>query len=454
MGRFGHAKEVSRVLFVVPPFYRLLGSHNNRLLLSLHCLAEVIAERYGVEAKILNLDSESHESYASWPEIYEQSPYFAQRLENHVVWDELRRYLVELKPDIVVVGAGDLILPTVDFGVPAAAKRVGKIVDSALGNAATSYVYGVFPTLNPGEFFDSFGGVIVGEAEVEEVCLRLMRRETGLILGEPTQDLDKVPFLTKERLIVPVGNVNMDYIVSSRGCYCACSYCITPVVCQRHVRLMDVDRFVDEVQFRYNKYDLEAQYFADMNFLVPTWRSRAICQEIMCRRLKLRWWCEARADSVDEEICELFKEAGCSHLKIGVEGNDKVMRALGKTETEEIARRAVRIAKEAGLGVVCYVMLGAPGVSDAEFRRSYEFLKSLEAMHYVVNLTVPHLGTPLYAQVKSVAADDWQHLDARLREFWGLSEETVQMCMELNRHGRKEDSEIRRYGCDSVPAKV
>jgi hypothetical protein len=440
-------KRAEKVLAVIPPFYRLLGSHNNRLLLSLSSLAEVLAV-HDIDVKVLNLDAEPHENYASWPEIYEASAQFDESLLSHRVWDEYAGYLEAFQPDVVIVGAGDLILPTVDFGVPQSVRRVGEVTKRVLGADVTSYAYGVFPTLDPASFLHEFDGVVVSEAEMPMVYIRLLRQETGLILGEftPNERLDEIPFIRHEKLVVPVDPVNMDYIVSARGCPHSCHYCVTPVVCSRKVRTMNVKRFVDEVEFRMTKYGLKAMYFADMNLLQAPHRAMNIFRVLMERNLKLKWWCEARADSVTAELVASAKLAGCSHLKIGVEGDETVMQALGKKETEVIARKAVEMTKAAGLGVVVYTMLGAPGLTDDDFKRSYAFLKGLDATHYVVNMTVPHMGTPLFARVKAFQIDGWQHLDVRLRDFWGLKEETVQAFMELNRKGKKEDSEIRSYG--------
>ena len=42
--------------------------------------------------------------------------------------------------------------------------------------------------------------------------------------------------------------------------------------------------------------------------------------------LKMRWKCEARADHLDDEICELMAEAGCERVKIGFEsGSDRIL---------------------------------------------------------------------------------------------------------------------------------
>ena len=42
--------------------------------------------------------------------------------------------------------------------------------------------------------------------------------------------------------------------------------------------------------------------------------------------LKMRWKCEARADHLDDEICELMAEAGCERVKIGFEsGSNRIL---------------------------------------------------------------------------------------------------------------------------------
>ena len=40
----------------------------------------------------------------------------------------------------------------------------------------------------------------------------------------------------------------------------------------------------------------------------------------------MRWKCEARADHLDDEICELMAEAGCERVQIGFEsGSNRIL---------------------------------------------------------------------------------------------------------------------------------
>ena len=45
------------------------------------------------------------------------------------------------------------------------------------------------------------------------------------------------------------------------------------------------------------------------------------------QKLDMKWKCEARADHLDDEICELMAEAGCERVKIGFEsGSDRILK--------------------------------------------------------------------------------------------------------------------------------
>ena len=54
------------------------------------------------------------------------------------------------------------------------------------------------------------------------------------------------------------------------------------------------------------------------------------------QKLGMRWKCEARADHLDDEICELMAEAGCERVKIGFEsGSNRILSQVKKLETRE-----------------------------------------------------------------------------------------------------------------------
>ena len=60
-------------------------------------------------------------------------------------------------------------------------------------------------------------------------------------------------------------------------------------------------------------------YFVDDVFTVNKKRVKKLLRMMIDEKLDMKWKCEARADHLDDEICELMAEAGCERVKIGFE---------------------------------------------------------------------------------------------------------------------------------------
>lgn len=99
-------------------------------------------------------------------------------------------------------------------------------------------------------------------------------------------------------------------VSSGRGCPHRC------VFCQRalgsRVRLRCVKSVVDEVE-RNISLGAKSIYFCDETFTLDRQRTLALLEEMNRRNIgdRISWHCETRADSVDEELLEKMREAGC-----------------------------------------------------------------------------------------------------------------------------------------------
>jgi radical SAM superfamily enzyme YgiQ (UPF0313 family) len=103
----------------------------------------------------------------------------------------------------------------------------------------------------------------------------------------------------------------------------------------------------------------------------------------------------------------------------------------------------------------CYVMLGQPGATAALYEKSYDFLRGLEADHYVVNVTVPHQGTPLWEKIfggvsgRTYGEPGFGHLSGDLFDMWGrwgLTPKIVERFLALSADSKgKEDALLRKF---------
>jgi oxygen-independent coproporphyrinogen-3 oxidase len=114
---------------------------------------------------------------------------------------------------------------------------------------------------------------------------------------------------------------------------------------------------------------------------------------------------EANPDTVDRQSLKVLAEAGVNRVSFGVQSfDDDVLKMLGCRHDGDTARRAVKLALEAGLdNVGIDVMFGLPGQTAKDWDRALETALALEVPH----ITTPELsvdkGTRLYNELAAGA---------------------------------------------------
>ena len=141
-------------------------------------------------------------------------------------------------------------------------------------------------------------------------------------------------------------------------------------------------------------------YFVDDVFTVKKKRVKEMLRMMIKDNLKMRWKCEARADHLDDEICELMAEAGCERVKIGFEsGSNRILSEVKKLETREEMMKGANMLKKAGVPFSVYFMAGFPGETDDDLKETIDFAKKIDADYYSLSVLAPYYGTELYNQL-------------------------------------------------------
>src|SRR3972149_3605568 len=142
------------------------------------------------------------------------------------------------------------------------------------------------------------------------------------------QDLDTIPmpayhlFSLKKynaRLEGEYQSPNTIGVVSSRGCPYDCNFCANNALWRRSLRTRNPEKFVDEIEFLYDKYGYRSFDIWDDTMTIKKPHVKGICEEILKRKLDIKWYARSRVDSVNKEILGLMKEAGCVSMGFGVE---------------------------------------------------------------------------------------------------------------------------------------
>ena len=107
-------------------------------------------------------------------------------------------------------------------------------------------------------------------------------------------------------------------------------------------------------------------WFADDCFTLNRERLMDVCNELVKRRLNVDWECLSRVDTMDHEVTERMKHAGCVRVFFGIEsGSNSVLSLMRKQITVEQARKAGYNAKAAGVEGGGFFNIRYPREADA-----------------------------------------------------------------------------------------
>lgn len=217
-------------------------------------------------------------------------------------------------------------------------------------------------------------------AEVRGVSFRDQKGNVIHNLPElPIQDLDKLPLPARDLLPMEkyeqttvLSRKRATSILSSRGCPYHCVYCSTSEQWGHFIRHRSAKNVVDEIESLLKTYPfLESIRFFDDVFTMDKKRVIDICQEILRRKLNFTWECEARVNTIDEEIVREMKKAGCEFIDLGIEsGSNRILKNIKKNITVEQAIEAVKTTKKAGIGLKVFFMHGLPGETYEDIKKT------------------------------------------------------------------------------------
>jgi len=296
---------------------------------------------------------------------------------------------------------------------------------------------GPLPTSDPEEFLSSFDAVAMGEGE--QTMLELVHavqegeglanvpgiafKEKGEVRFAPArpfiEDLDKVPFPSREmfdnqaykRHYMKSFGYTTTSVMTSRGCPFQCDFCSRPVFGNRF-RARTAGNVAEEVE-QVRRMGYERVWFADDCFTLDRKRLLSICDELVRRHIRIGWECLSRVDTVDSEVAEKMKEAGCVRVFFGIEsGNDSILKIMRKQATVKQAKDAINIFRKVGVQTGAFFILGYPGEDDRTVLDTVDFASSLPLDYLSFTFPYPIPGTPLFERVKDrMTCEDWTEPD-------------------------------------------
>ncbi len=217
-------------------------------------------------------------------------------------------------------------------------------------------------------------------------------RENGEIkktpLREYIEDLDRLPPPARELFDVDKYDLYLPlydrpkamHLLTSRGCPYPCGYCSAKEMSGRKVRFSSPERVVKEMELIKTAYpQYKWLFFYDDHLTLKKSRVIRLCEEIIKSKLDFNWGCYGRVDSIDEEIVDAMKEAGCRMISFGVEsGSDAVLGLMEKKINAKMIEKAITIVKRKGLAARSSFIFGYPGERLLDFIKTINLCRKLK----------------------------------------------------------------------------
>lgn len=234
--------------------------------------------------------------------------------------------------------------------------------------------------------------------------------------GPKIEDLTPLPWVSKvyrEHLYACYkryfygANLNpLIVILSGRGCPYRCTYCVVPQTLNGHTfRKRKPADVVDELEYiKANFEELGEVFFEDDTFTADRHHVQAICDEILRRKLKITWSCNARAD-VPADLLKLMKKAGCREMCVGFESaSPDVLNSVKKGLKQGLAVPFMENARKAGILVHGCFMVGNPSDTPDTLEQTLRYAKKLSPNTAQFYPIMAYPGTEAYKEALASGA--------------------------------------------------
>jgi len=181
-----------------------------------------------------------------------------------------------------------------------------------------------------------------------------------------------------------------------RGCPFKCGFCYKQPS-DKKIRFRDPVKFVDEMEYHITKFKVREIYIYDDTFTLNRELVIKICNEIIKRKLNIRWEAPTRVNCVDLELLKLMNQAGCRRLRYGVDsGDERILKEMNKGVNFDQIFNAFKWTKEAGIETFAYFIIGYLHDTPESMIRTIKLAKKLNSEYTMFTIATPYPGTKLF----------------------------------------------------------
>lgn len=261
--------------------------------------------------------------------------------------------------------------------------------------------------------------------DVEDVAGISFRKNGGVYYTRNRAlipELDAIPYPARDlfnqdgylRRYSRIWGVRSATVLSSRGCPFECSFCAAHCIWTRMWRVRSPENIIGEVEELISRYKIEEINFTDATFTIDRKRVLDFCNLLRKENFNISWQCNAHPATINREMLESMKAAGCKMISLGVEsGSPKILKEMKKGVSIEKVEEVFRIAREVGIKTFAFFMIGYPSDDFETIKETERLISEIKPDYTGFTILIPFPGSELYQVAKE--ADcldfDWARVD-------------------------------------------
>lgn len=188
-------------------------------------------------------------------------------------------------------------------------------------------------------------------------------------------------------------------IQSARGCPYQCNYCVKSFGVK--LTALSPENIIAQVERYIELFDIKSFRFIDDTFTAVPKRVIKFCQLLIEKKIKLKWSCLSRPDTLNKEMLEWMKKSGCTRIYIGMEsGSQKVLDFYSRNIKVSQALENIRYCKSMGFEIMGFFIVGAPIETKSDVNESVDFALKAGFDFITIGELIAYPGTLMYERLK------------------------------------------------------
>lgn len=202
-------------------------------------------------------------------------------------------------------------------------------------------------------------------------------------------------------------------MITSRGCPYNCTFCAGWRINGKKIRYRSVTNVIEEIVLLNKKYGVKEIHISDDNFTFNKNFVISFCEALLKNNINISWCCPngIRLDTLDEEMLDIMKRAGCYVLSVGIEsGSQRILDKMKKKLTLNKIREKISLIRKVGFDINGFFIIGYPEENIEDIEKSINFAKNLDLKSVIFYNFLPLPGTKIYQELKmkgEISKVDW-----------------------------------------------